>query len=202
MEQRPSYYADELTWFLYDEFDVYISTDTVYRWLRKNKITRKKLQRRAAERSQELRDDWMARLIGWTAHQLLFVDESAANECTADRKYGWAPIGVSPLEYMPVKRSERWSILPCYGIDSYITWEIIQGSFTAESFNQFIHDKVLPLTSPFPGPRSVIVMDNAKIHHTPELQAMCDEAGIILAYLPPYSPDFNPIEQLFAEMKA
>lgn len=45
-------------------------------------------------------------------------------------------------------------------------------------------------------------MDNAPIHHSAELLAMCEEAGVELVYLPPYSPDYNPIEESFAELKA
>src|SRR5437667_12295819 len=55
------------------------------------------MQRRAAERNQMLRDEWILKLAGWDASQLLFLDESAANERTMDRKYGWAPIGVSHM---------------------------------------------------------------------------------------------------------
>ncbi|KAF5611240.1 hypothetical protein F25303_14499, partial [Fusarium sp. NRRL 25303] len=44
-------------------------------------------------------------------------------------------------------------------------------------------------------------MDNASFHHNDELEPMCAEAGVKLLYLPPYSPDFNPIEEYFAELK-
>lgn len=44
-------------------------------------------------------------------------------------------------------------------------------------------------------------MDNASFHHNDELEPMCAEAGVELLYLPPYSPDFNPIEEYFAELK-
>lgn len=103
-------------------------------------------------------------LAGWQANQLLFVDESAANERTMDRKYGWAPVGVTPHVYQPLKRSERWSVLPVYTVDGFFNWDIIQGSYTAELFNAFIAEKVLPFCNPYPGPRSILVMDNAQIH--------------------------------------
>ena len=51
------------------------------------------------------------------------------------------------------------------------------------------------------GPRSILVLDNAKIHHSAELTEMCLDAGILLVYLPPYSCDYNPIETLFAVLK-
>jgi len=79
----------------------------------------------AAERNPELRDAWILKLTKYTASQLIFLDESAANERTGDRKYGWAPVGTTPYEYSPIKRSERWSILPVYGAEGFLAWDII-----------------------------------------------------------------------------
>ena len=122
------------------------------------------MQIRAAQRNPELRAAWLRSIADWKAEQLIFIDESAANERTGDRKYGWAPLGVTPHEYRSFKRSERWSVLPAYTADGFIAWDIKHGSYTIESFNDFIENKVLPLCNPFPGPRSIIVMDNAPIH--------------------------------------
>ena len=60
----------------------------------------------AAQQNPELRREWMSKLSGWNAEQLIFLDESATNECTADRKYGWAPVGVTPHVSRPFKHSE------------------------------------------------------------------------------------------------
>jgi transposase len=48
----------------------------------------------------------------------------------------------------------------------------------------------------------VLVMDNASFHHSGRIEQMCSEAGVKLVYLPTYSPDLNPIEEYFAELKA
>ena len=48
----------------------------------------------------------------------------------------------------------------------------------------------------------MLVMDNASFHHSDRIKILCAEAGVELLYLPPYSPDFNPIEEFFAELKA
>ena len=122
------------------------------------------MQLRAAQQNPELRTQWISKLSEWNAEQLIFIDESAANERTADRKYGWAPVGVTPREARPFGHSERWSLCPAYTIDGFITWEIVHGSFSAERFEDFIENKVLPLCNPYPLPRSVIIMDNAPIH--------------------------------------
>ena len=77
-------------------------------------------------------------------NQLIFVDELATNEHTCNQKYGWASRGVMLYEYRLFKCSEYWSILPAYIVDDFITWEIIQGAFTTELFEEFIEFKVLP----------------------------------------------------------
>ena len=56
--------------------------------------------------------------------------------------------------------------------------------------------------NPYPGPSSILIVDNCRIHHVEEIQQLCDERGVRLRYLPPYSPDFNPIEECFSFMKA
>lgn len=56
--------------------------------------------------------------------------------------------------------------------------------------------------NPYPGPRSVLVLDSCHIHHVPGVAEMCEERGVKLIYLPPYSPDLNPIEEFFSYMKA
>jgi len=48
----------------------------------------------------------------------------------------------------------------------------------------------------------VLILDNASISKSPKLQSMCEERGVLLKFLPPYSPDFNPIENTFKDLKA
>jgi len=95
----------------------------------------------------------------------MFIDESAANERTLDRKYGWSRIGTQCVVAEELKKSKKWSIFPVYTQDGYIAWDILHGAYTIELFNQFIETWVIPNINPFPGSNSVIlIMDNAKIH--------------------------------------
>lgn len=84
LEQQPTAYLDEMCWFLFDEFDISVSKSTVCRALQRLSWTRKKAKRIAAQQNQALRDDWMTRLGGWTADQLVFLDKSAACERTGN----------------------------------------------------------------------------------------------------------------------
>jgi len=102
----------------------------------------------------------------------------------------------------PYKRSEQWSILPALSLKGYIDHIIFQGAFISELFKAFIEHKVLPNCTPYPGPRSIIILDNASIHKLKRLQELCDQVGIILKFLPPYLPDLNPIKATFKDLKA
>jgi transposase len=79
--------------------------------------------------------------------------------------------------------------------------KVFQGTTNSALFEEFI-EQLLPLCRRWPEPRSVLIMDNASIHYSSRVKRMCEEAGVILIYLPPYSPDLNQIEEFFAELKS
>jgi transposase len=76
----------------------------------------------------------------------------------------------------------------------------VEGSFRTDSFTRFI-EGLLKNMQPYPAPNSVIVMDNCHIHKHPQIQALIEERGMCCEFLPPYSPDLNPIELAFLFMK-
>jgi transposase len=78
---------------------------------------------------------------------------------------------------------------------------IFQGSTDATMFEDFI-EQLLKHCGKWPEPKSVLVMDNASFHHSDRINEMCSREGVKLVYLPPHSPDLNPIEEFFAELKA
>jgi transposase len=188
--------------FLFDEFDAQVSISTVHKTLERARWSRKVVRARAAQRNETLRNAWVGIQKSCVADQLIFLNESASNERTGDRKYGWAPIGSGCGVARPLKRSERWSVLPALTVDGYLSYLILQGSITSAIFKAFVEERVLPHCTPYPGPRSVLILDNASIHKSTRLQELCDKHGVLLKFLPPYSPDFNPIEATFNDIKA
>jgi transposase len=78
---------------------------------------------------------------------------------------------------------------------------IFQGSTDAAVFEDFI-DQLLRHCGRWPEPKSVLVIDNASFYRSDRIEEMCTEAGVKLVYLPPFSPDLNPIEEFFSELKA
>lgn len=84
-----------------------------------------------------------------------------------------------------------------------MTHDIIHGSVTATKFLHFLREQVIPLTNPYPGPRSILILDNCSIHHAEVVRELVEDQALCkLIFLPPYSPDFNPIEEAFSAIKA
>jgi hypothetical protein len=84
--------------------------------------------------------------------------------------------------------------------DVYVTEKSVDG----EKFMEFVESTLLPILLPFDGQncKSVVIMDNATIHHIEPVVEAINSFGAIVRFLPRYSPDLNPIEFVFAEIKA
>ena len=85
-------------------------------------------------------------------------------------------------------------------LDFYFTC----GTTNGETFKDFIERSLLPHLMPFDGtnPRSVVILDNASVHHCDGTVELIESAGALVIFLPPYSPDLNPIEETFASIKS
>ena len=82
--------------------------------------------------------------------------------------------------------------------------QVVQGTVDGNVFYDFVQSRVLPHLMPFNGinPHSVLVLDNASIHHVDGIVRMVESVGGLVLFLPQYSPDFNPIEELFSKLKS
>jgi transposase len=203
LDAEPFLYQDEIRDFFLDAFDIEVHRSTVSRALSWIKMTRKKLRVEAAQRNEELRVQWQFFLQEFTAVQLVFLDESGSDDRTGDRQYGWAFSGVRAVVQRWLARRARVSVLAAYGLEGYIKTTTFEGTCNGDIVEQFILE-LLPTCNPYPGPRSVIIMDNASVHHAQieGIKKACRAYGVWIRFLPPYSPDFNPIEESFADLKA
>lgn len=80
----------------------------------------------------------------------------------------------------------------------------VRGTSDGDTFYSFVQTYLLPHVMPFDGmnPHSVVVLDNCAIHHIVEVKSMLEEVGVLVHFLPPYSPDLNPIEEAFTKVKS
>lgn len=198
--EKPWLYLEEMAVFLWDEFDVLVSPSSISRALRSRNWSKKTARRVAMERNPDLRDLYLHNLSDFRSYHLVYVDESGCDKLVGFRKTGWSPFGVAPIQIAKLHRGRRYQILPAYSQDGILLHRVFQGSTEGEIFEDFI-EQLLPHCGRWPEPKSVIVMDNASFHRTDRVERLCAEAGVKLVYLPPYSPDLNPIEELFAELK-
>lgn len=142
------------------------------------------MTRLACERSVQKRFDYRQRISKYDPTQLVFVDESACDRRTTYRGRAWSIKGTKAVRkahfvrgkrcehrrvhFEPIERaltSFRYSILPALSLDGMIHCHIIEGSFDTAGFTEFI-EGLLDHMQPYPGPNSVIVMDNCRIHHS------------------------------------
>ena len=200
LSDRPDRCLEEMRIWLHSEFVILPSIKTVSKTMKSMRWSKKVSRSRAKEQNGDLRDFYMYKISQFHSWQLIFVDESGCDKRIGLRRTGWSPLGVAPVQVARFHRGRRYQILPAYTQDGLILSHVYQGSTDSVIFERFV-ERLLLLCGRWPEPRSVLVMDNASIHHSAQVKQMCSEAGVILMYLPPYSPDFNPIEEFFAELK-
>jgi transposase len=199
--EKPGLYQAEMAVFLWDEFDILVSSFSISRALRAIGWSKKAARQIAKEQNAELRDFYLYNLTQFQSYHLVFIDESGCDKRIGFRRTGWSPLGVAPVQVAKFHRDQRYQILPAYTQDGVLFSSVFQGSTDSAVFEDYV-EQLLLHCGRWPEPKSVLVMDNASFHRTERLEQMCYEAGVKLMYLPPYSPDLNPIEEFFAELKA
>jgi hypothetical protein len=199
--QNPELYQSEMVEFLWNEFKLRTTTSSICRALASIGWSKKTIRRTAKERNQDLRDFYFHQLSAFRSYQLVYIDESGCDTLIGFRRTGWSSSGVTPVRSAKFHRGRRWQILPAYTQEGVILSRVFQGPTDSWVFEDFI-EQLLHHCGRWPEPRSVLIMDNASFHRTEKVKQLCSDAGVKLLYLPPYSPDLNPIEEYFAELKA
>jgi transposase len=198
---KPGLYHDEMVKWVWNHFQVYITTSSLKRALASCGWTKKTIGCIARAQNADLRDLYLYNTSDFRSYHYVFVDESGCDKRVGYRRTGWSLHGVTPVQISQFQREKRYQILPAYTQDGIIFSRVFQGSTDSTVFEDFI-EQLLPFMGRWPERYSVLVMDNASFHRTPRIEQMCRDAGVKLVYLLPYSPDLNPIEEFFAELKA
>ena len=133
----------------------------------------------------------------------LWLDESGCDRCNTLRKYGYSIRGIRPVDHRPLVRVTRYSALPIVSITGVHDLYLAEGTMNGDSFTHFINTCLLPVLKPYNGvnPHSIVIMDNASIHQVDEVLQIIENAGAKVIFLPPYSPDLNPLELVFGQVK-
>ncbi len=151
----------------------------------------------ASERDEEARGAWRERLKGIDPKRLVFVDECSTNVALTPR-YGRAPKGERARGSAPRNWGRNVTLISSITLEEGIGPSLsIEGSSDGESFGLFLRELLCPKLER----GQLVVMDNLSVHRGAWVRELIEAEGAEVLLLPPYSPDFNPIEEAFSKVK-
>ena len=143
-----------------------------------------------------LRVEFWQQINNVSAENLIFLDEAGAN-LSLTRHYARAQEGKRAYSSRPQKRSQNVSMIGAIGLNGLISQYSILGATDGLTFEAYISQKLVPKL--WEG--AYVIMDNCSIHKGKQIEKLIESAGAKLIYLPPYSPDFSPIENCWSKVK-
>jgi transposase len=161
-------------------------------------------QKKTAHASEQERADVKAARENWVECQddldpehLIFIDESGLSTKMA-RLRGWAPKGERCCAAIPHGHWKTVTFVGGLTLTGFVAPMLLDGPMDGECFLAWVEQMLAPTLRP----GDIVVMDNLAAHKVAGVRKAIEAGGAELRYLPPYSPDLNPIENAFAKLKA
>ena len=155
----------------------------------------------ARERDREdvatRREEWAARQPLLKPSKLVFLDESGIN-IDFTRLYGRGKGGDRVWDNVPLNTPKKITLLSSVRLDGEMVCNYFSGALTGEVFLNYVEQSLVPHLKK----GDIVIMDNLRAHKVNGVQQTIEQAGAHVLYLPPYSPDFNPIEMLCSKLKS
>ena len=199
VEARPDATLNEMRQQVKRQTKRKLSTTTMWRTLVRLGFSRKRKTVEATERSKETvqakRKAYRLEANVWLAKRLVFIDETGVNLAMA-RAYGWAPVGERVVGDVPYHWDSVTLVaaLRTTGIEAPF---LFPNAMDTQALRTYVHQVLLPTLRP----RDIVIWDNLKVHEDPVAADLIRSAKAELKFLPPYSPDMNPIEQAWSLVK-
>lgn len=143
------------------------------------------------------RDNWVENLPKYDKNNLVFIDESGVNT-DLTRIYGRAINGERCVDKVPLSTPQNTTILSSVRYNGETVYTIYPRGTTSDKFIDYLKNILAPTLHK----NDIVVMDNMSTHHSKKVQKIIEELKINVVYLPPYSPDFNPIEKMWSKIKS
>ena len=143
------------------------------------------------------REEWLGLQPGLAAANLVFIDESGLSTKMA-RLRGWAPRGERCRAAVPHGHWKTMTFVGGLTLTGFVAPMLLDGPMDGAVFRAWCEQMLAPDLRP----GDVVVMDNLAAHKVAGVREAIEARGATLRYLPPYSPDLNPIENAFAKLKA
>jgi transposase len=160
-------------------------------------LDQKKRTLGATEQNKERRTIWQRIVIKYDAARYVFIDESGAN-ITLVPRYGRAPKGERCRGSVPRNYHENLTLFASLSLDGLTSAMLLDGAADRAAFEVYLRHILIPTLRP----GQIVILDNLAVHKQPALRRLIHAAGCRVLFLPSYSPDLNPIELAFAEIKA
>ena len=144
----------------------------------------------------ERRAQWPAQLALEPAARLVFVDESGANT-QMTRRYGRCAVGQRLVCRIPHGHYQSNTLVAAVRLTGACAPWLFAGAMDGELFLAWVRQGLAPTLQP----NDLVILDNLATHKVAGVREAIEAAGARLKYLPPYSPDFNPIENLWSKIK-
>ena len=151
----------------------------------------------ASERDEEARTAWRKAVAQLAPEHLVFVDESGTN-ISLTRLSGWAPHDQRATGSVPRTHGKHTTLVAALAPDGLHEPWMIEGAMNTESFEWYIQEHLAPTLKP----GQIVVLANLSVHKAASIRQAIEARHCTLLFLPPYSPDFTPIEQAFSKIKA
>jgi transposase len=142
------------------------------------------------------RSHWHERLAAGSSRRLVFVDESGANT-KMTRLYGRCPIGQRLVAPVPQGHYQTSTLIAAVRLSGPCAPWLFEGPMDGEMFLAWVQQGLVPALQR----QDVVILDNLATHKVVGVREAIERVGAQLLYLPPYSPDFNPIENLWSKVK-
>jgi len=212
VEAYPEAFLDEATVLVIQvqdlmEEDVRISPESVRRVLAANGFTRKLIVTNFRHRNEAAREASVAAQLVIPRHRRVYIDEAHRRRRSANRRWAWSLRGARAESYVDASKGVATGFIVAMAHGRLIDWKLTKPppGQSSVDFLLFFFNSVLPKMSAYNHvlpwdqhePNCVLILDNARVHDHIAV-AVVQAAGVMALFLPPYSPDINPVEDVFS----
>ena len=201
--QKPGIYLREIQEELLKMLLLHVDTATNCRFLHASGFSHQKLCLVAKQRDEFIRQQFALDISLYKPEMLVFLDETGTDHRNCLRKHGYSIRGIPLMHQKCLVRGEHVTAIAIISVDGILDVKTSTGTTDGDAFYTFVQTHLLPQLMPCNGSNqhSVVIMDNCAIHHICEVVSMIEDVGALVHFLPPYSPDLNPIEEAFSKVK-
>lgn len=146
---------------------------------------------------RQRREDWQECLAGLDLNKLVFFDETGVNTLMA-RLCGRCLKGKRLVDSAPAGCYQTQTLMSAVRLNGVVAPMLLDGPVNAQTFAGYIERCLAPALEP----GDILIMDNLPAHKSARITQLVEDAKCTLVYLPPYSPDLNPIENMWSKVKA